>query len=551
MRARESLRRERPGAVRVLADCREAVERFLPGYCNLRPEGEGRPRLWIDCGETPIPVRQLSDGERGVLALVLDLTRRLAQANPELDAPTLEAEAVVLIDEIDLHLHPRWQRQIVHNLTSAFPRCQFIATTHSPQVIGEVDPDRIQIIAARAGLFAFALLWNRFEPCVGRDHGGGSACQGGATMFLTEISQGDRRTAIQTRPRAVCGSSSSQLGEGDPEVTRLQHPAGLRRGAGMRGDSLRAREPASLTAHRLRALLRLRQLRRQGCTPARTRRPSSAESVATAWGGSARAPATHEDRALALSGAVIRRAEELDYRNLLGACLGGDGQPPAHLQHCDTCKGDRDLSVESGGSGPLTSRRAFVTSRTGAIQVQRRILSASPARGSAESQPPVSQEQPEGNSRRHPLIGGDSEKATASRSCSAGARFQKERDSAASTATGELDPYCQVAVWWLDQRLGEDILMSRGASLQKPLGDLFLGARVGRHSARAPPTLRIRVRPCSARYEADLRDGDRGPPAGSRIRTSPARDLRPRAGDLSRNRPCFHPRDPAEGVVEA
>ena len=54
---------------------------------------------------------------------------------------------VVLIDEIDLHLHPKWQRQIVRNLTAAFPRCQFIATTHSPQVIGEVEHDRIQIIA--------------------------------------------------------------------------------------------------------------------------------------------------------------------------------------------------------------------------------------------------------------------------------------------------------------------------------------------------------------------------------------------------------------------
>ena len=53
----------------------------------------------------------------------------------------------MLIDEIDLHLHPKWQRQIVHKLTEVFPRCQFITTTHSPQVIGEVEHDRIQIIA--------------------------------------------------------------------------------------------------------------------------------------------------------------------------------------------------------------------------------------------------------------------------------------------------------------------------------------------------------------------------------------------------------------------
>ena len=53
----------------------------------------------------------------------------------------------MLIDEIDLHLHPKWQRQIVDKLTKTFPRCQFIATTHSPQVIGEVGHNRIQIIA--------------------------------------------------------------------------------------------------------------------------------------------------------------------------------------------------------------------------------------------------------------------------------------------------------------------------------------------------------------------------------------------------------------------
>jgi predicted ATP-binding protein involved in virulence len=55
-------------------------------------------------------------------------------------------EAVVLIDEIDLHLHPDWQRQIVKNLTATFPKCQFIATTHSPQVIGEVQPKSLLLL---------------------------------------------------------------------------------------------------------------------------------------------------------------------------------------------------------------------------------------------------------------------------------------------------------------------------------------------------------------------------------------------------------------------
>lgn len=131
----------------VLDACEDAVKSFLPGYANLRLENEDRPQLWIDQDSTTIPVRQLSDGERGILALVLDLTRRLAQANPNLTDPVSQAEAVVLIDEIDLHLHPKWQRQIVHKLTETFPGCQFIATTHSPQIIGEVPHACIQIIS--------------------------------------------------------------------------------------------------------------------------------------------------------------------------------------------------------------------------------------------------------------------------------------------------------------------------------------------------------------------------------------------------------------------
>jgi predicted ATP-binding protein involved in virulence len=78
--------------------------------------------------------------------LILDIAKRLAQANPWLDDPLTSAQAVILIDEIDLHLHPQWQRKIVRNLETTFPSCQFIATTHSPQVIGEVPHEKIQLI---------------------------------------------------------------------------------------------------------------------------------------------------------------------------------------------------------------------------------------------------------------------------------------------------------------------------------------------------------------------------------------------------------------------
>ena len=147
MRVQLALGSTRAEAQRMLAALESAVGRFLPDYCNLRPaqDGEGQSLL-IDHDGQSLPVSWLSDGERGVLALVLDLTRRLAQANPALTDPAAEAEAVVLIDELELHLHPAWQRRIVHDLSKTFPKCQFIATTHSPLIVGEVPPDRVQII---------------------------------------------------------------------------------------------------------------------------------------------------------------------------------------------------------------------------------------------------------------------------------------------------------------------------------------------------------------------------------------------------------------------
>jgi energy-coupling factor transporter ATP-binding protein EcfA2 len=148
MRVQGALGREQEVAARHLEVLQVAITRFLPGYSNLRPREENSPGLLISHTGFTLDVTQLSDGERGVLALVLDLARRLSQANPSLSDPLKESDAVVLIDEIDLHLHPKWQRQIVGKLTTAFPRCQFIATTHSPQIVAAVEPEQVLLLTA-------------------------------------------------------------------------------------------------------------------------------------------------------------------------------------------------------------------------------------------------------------------------------------------------------------------------------------------------------------------------------------------------------------------
>jgi predicted ATP-binding protein involved in virulence len=102
---------------------------------------------FTDTGATPkvLELEQLSDGYRNLLAVILDFARRLAQAHPTWENP-LEAPGILLIDEIELHLHPQWQQRIIPNLRSIFKNTQLIVATHSPQVLTTVEPEKIKIL---------------------------------------------------------------------------------------------------------------------------------------------------------------------------------------------------------------------------------------------------------------------------------------------------------------------------------------------------------------------------------------------------------------------
>lgn len=100
--------------------------------------------------EIPMPYNMLSDGVRSTLAMVMELAFRCYLLNPHygIDAP-VKTKGVVLIDEIDLHLHPSWQTHIVCDLRSAFPELQFIVTTHAPLIISQVNDCSIYSISER------------------------------------------------------------------------------------------------------------------------------------------------------------------------------------------------------------------------------------------------------------------------------------------------------------------------------------------------------------------------------------------------------------------
>jgi predicted ATP-binding protein involved in virulence len=119
-----------------LTAVRRAVAGMLPGFENLRVKRQPL-RMLITKGGVDLKVDELSDGEKCMLAMVGDLARRLAVANPGMRNP-LEGYGIVLIDEVELHLHPAWQREAVVRLRQTFPNCQFIVTTHSAQVLSEV-----------------------------------------------------------------------------------------------------------------------------------------------------------------------------------------------------------------------------------------------------------------------------------------------------------------------------------------------------------------------------------------------------------------------------
>lgn len=94
-----------------------------------------------------LPVSALSDGIRSVISMVADIAYRMVRLNPDLGAEVaLKTPGIVLIDEVDMHLHPSWQQTVVTDLRRAFPQVQFIITTHSPQVLSTVPPRCIRAL---------------------------------------------------------------------------------------------------------------------------------------------------------------------------------------------------------------------------------------------------------------------------------------------------------------------------------------------------------------------------------------------------------------------
>jgi len=146
-----------------LVAVRNAIHTLIPEFDDLRVK-RNPLRMTVNKNTQELIIDQLSDGEKCLLAMVGDIARRLAIANPSLDDP-LQGEGIVLIDEIELHLHPQWQHKIIPRLTETFPNCQFIVTTHSPQILSHVYPENIYILQSTPD----GIIASNPESSYGRD----------------------------------------------------------------------------------------------------------------------------------------------------------------------------------------------------------------------------------------------------------------------------------------------------------------------------------------------------------------------------------------------
>lgn len=120
---------------------RQALSIVLPEFTDIRIRRKHQAMVATKNG-VEISIAHLSDGEKCYLALVGDIACRLARLNAlkqKSATDILQSAGIVLIDELDLHLHPKWQREAIRRLPQIFPRIQFIITTHSLMILRELS----------------------------------------------------------------------------------------------------------------------------------------------------------------------------------------------------------------------------------------------------------------------------------------------------------------------------------------------------------------------------------------------------------------------------
>jgi predicted ATP-binding protein involved in virulence len=188
-----------------LESARLAISGLIPGFerHSLRVRRDP-PQLTLQKNQVTLDFLQLSNGEKGMIAMTCDVARRLAIANPSLKNP-LHGEGLILIDEIELHLHPGWQRVIMRRLADIFPSCQFAVTTHSPAVLSEMSHKDIFLLLSEDGELRIA--------------------QPDAAYGMDAVSVMEELMGVSGRPSAVKAQLKAlmqAITEGPPDLTHAK-----------------------------------------------------------------------------------------------------------------------------------------------------------------------------------------------------------------------------------------------------------------------------------------------------------------------------------------
>jgi predicted ATP-binding protein involved in virulence len=219
-------REGRPGFRAV----KQAVLQCIPEADNLRYDSDLK-EIVLSIGGFEQPFYNLSAGQRMMLAMVADIAIKAVTLNsysygpeePGANDPMYvlrNSPGVVLIDELDVHLHPKWQRRVATDLKTTFPSIQFVCTSHSPQVIGEVMPDEVRVLeggAVTTPTRTFGIDSDRVLD---------ELMDGSSRNLAIKAKLGELAAAIDRedfpQSEQLLKEVETTLGENDPEVTHYR-----------------------------------------------------------------------------------------------------------------------------------------------------------------------------------------------------------------------------------------------------------------------------------------------------------------------------------------
>jgi len=222
--------RRRPGFEAM----KSAVQSCLPDTTDLWFDAD-LAEIIVERDGLPLPLSSLAAGYQVMIGIVVDLAIRCIGLNPSLigigEEPLRDAAGprvfqetpgVVLIDELDLHLHPRWQRRVAADLMRIFPKIQFVATSHSPQIIGELAPENIRVLMEDGSVVqpnqSFGLDSNR----VLAEIMGAEPRDSRATAIISKIDAALDADDLDAAKRAT-DELEALVGSDDPEVVKARN----------------------------------------------------------------------------------------------------------------------------------------------------------------------------------------------------------------------------------------------------------------------------------------------------------------------------------------